>query len=80
MNRKHLSVLVGWFFAISLLLMGTSTPVCAADLTYSTFFPATHANAILAQQWCDEIAKRNQWSGQDQFVSRRYSYPCGPML
>jgi len=58
MNRKHLSVWVGWFFAISLLLMGTSTPVCAADLTYSTFFPATHANAVLAQQWCDEIAKR----------------------
>jgi len=58
MNRKHLSALVGWFFAISLLLTATSGPVCAVDLTYSTFFPATHAHAKLAQAWCDEVAKR----------------------
>ncbi len=58
MSRKHLSALVGWFFAISLLLAATSGPACAVDLTYSTFFPATHAHAVLAQQWCDEVAKR----------------------
>jgi len=58
MNRKHLCGLVGWFFAISLLLVATSGPVAAVDLTYSSFFPATHANSILAQQWCDEVAKR----------------------
>ena len=80
MNRKHLSVLVGWFFAISLLLTATSGPVCAVDLTYSTFFPATHANAKLAQEWCDESRKENQWRGQGQFVPRRHSYACGPML
>lgn len=58
MNRKHLCALMGWFFAISLLLAVTSGPVSAVELTYSTFFPATHAHAVLAQQWCDEVAKR----------------------
>ena len=27
-------------------------------LTYSNFFPPTHIQSILAQQWCDEIKKR----------------------
>ena len=81
MNRKHhLSALVGCFFAIALLLTATCGPVCAIDLTYSSFFPATHANSILAQQWCDEVAKRNQRPSQGQLVPRRHSYAWGPML
>ena len=73
MNRKHLTALLGWFFAISLLLVATSGPVCAIDLTYSSFFPATHANSVLAQQWCDEVAR------EPMARSRSICFPAVPL-
>ena len=35
-------------------------PACGktVEMTYSIFFPATHANTILAGDWCKEIQKR----------------------
>ncbi len=40
---------------------GTASPTAAAkpiELTYSSFFPATHGNSVAAQDWINEIEKR----------------------
>src|SRR4030042_5870765 len=58
MKKGILVVLVVITLAVSLLL-GACAPATAPGqvikLTYSNFFPPTHLNSILAQQWCDEI-------------------------
>jgi TRAP-type C4-dicarboxylate transport system substrate-binding protein len=36
----------------------TPVPAQSFKLTYSNFFPPTHKNSILAQQFCDEIKKQ----------------------
>jgi len=46
-------------FAAALMLAGACAVAQAQQtLTYSNFFPPTHAQSVLAQQWCDEVAKR----------------------
>jgi TRAP-type transport system periplasmic protein len=39
------------------LLAGIPTAVMAAKLTYSNFFPPTHIQSILAEEWCKEVAR-----------------------
>lgn len=36
----------------------TAAPEKPIELTYSIFFPATHKNTVLAQEWAKEIGKR----------------------
>ncbi|MFP3975523.1 MAG: TRAP transporter substrate-binding protein [Dehalococcoidia bacterium] len=50
-----------------------TTPAETIELTYSNFFPPTHANAILGQSWCDEITERT--NGQVEFTY----YPGGSL-
>ncbi|HAK95434.1 MAG TPA: C4-dicarboxylate ABC transporter substrate-binding protein [Planctomycetes bacterium] len=49
-----------WVFA-TLVIPGavcTAAPAKPIELTYSIFFPATHKNTLLAQEWAKEIEKR----------------------
>lgn len=51
------SVLVGFLFPF--LLIGTDAfPAKPVELTYSTFFPAPHVQAVLAVEWAKEVEKR----------------------
>ncbi len=58
MRKTCLAALVGCAVATMLLMTAAATPVQAADMTYSIFFPATHSVTILATEWCKEIEKR----------------------
>jgi TRAP-type C4-dicarboxylate transport system substrate-binding protein len=58
MKKGILVVLVVVALMVSVLLGAcapTTAPGQVIKLTYSNFFPPTHLNSILAQQWCDEI-------------------------
>ncbi len=46
--------------ALFLLTFGLSSMACAetVKLTYSNFFPPTHIQSKLAEQWCREVEKR----------------------
>jgi len=46
--------------ALFLLSFGVASPACAdaVRLTYSNFFPPTHVQSKLAEQWCREVEKR----------------------
>lgn len=52
--------LVGFCLALMINLCLRPAPVRAAEfnLTYSCFFPPTHAQAKLADEWCKELEKR----------------------
>ncbi|MBI4764700.1 MAG: TRAP transporter substrate-binding protein [Deltaproteobacteria bacterium] len=59
MFKKKLSFIVIGCFLFSLLLVGAgASPVKAVELTYSTFFPAPHIQAVLAVEWAKEVEKR----------------------
>jgi len=58
MFKRGLSLLaVGGFFA-AFMVLSIIPAQAAVDLTYSTFFPATHVQAILAAEWGKEVEKR----------------------
>lgn len=40
------------------LAFGAPAAFAGTNLTYSNFFPPTHAQSQLAQAWCDEVKKR----------------------
>ncbi|MGE4423645.1 MAG: TRAP transporter substrate-binding protein [Pseudodesulfovibrio sp.] len=46
--------------ALALIAAGLASPACAESvrLTYSSFFPPTHIQSKLAQQWCNEVEMR----------------------
>ncbi|WP_319583408.1 TRAP transporter substrate-binding protein [uncultured Pseudodesulfovibrio sp.] len=46
--------------ALALLAAGLASPACAESvrLTYSSFFPPTHIQSKLAEQWCNEVEMR----------------------
>lgn len=59
MFKKELSFIVIGCFLFSFLLVGAgSSQVKAVELTYSTFFPAPHIQAVLAVEWAKEVEKR----------------------
>ncbi|MCF8034768.1 MAG: TRAP transporter substrate-binding protein [Desulfarculaceae bacterium] len=45
------------FGAFALCLITAVAAPAATTLTYSNFFPPTHAQSKLAQAWCDEVTK-----------------------
>lgn len=49
-----------WIISISLCVLFLASILHAEPikLTYSNFFPPSHIQSILAQQWCDEVKKR----------------------
>ena len=57
MFKKGLVLLVGICVMFSFIFVSTGR-VQAVDLTYSTFFPAPHIQAILAVEWGKEVEKR----------------------
>jgi len=57
MFKKGLVLLVSVCVMFSFIFVSTGR-VQAVDLTYSTFFPAPHAQAILAVEWAKEVEKR----------------------
>ena len=60
MARKKLSGLIlGCMSACAFIIMAAGTGYGkTVELTYSNVYPATHANLILANEWCKEIEKR----------------------
>jgi TRAP-type transport system periplasmic protein len=59
MFKKELSFKVIGCFLFSFLLIGVvSSQVKAVELTYSTFFPAPHIQAVLAVEWAKQVEKR----------------------
>lgn len=58
MFKKGLSFIIVGCFLFSFLVIGVGTSQAATDLTYSTFFPATHTHTLLAIEWGKEIEKR----------------------
>ena len=56
--KKGLSLLVVVCFFAAFMVLSIIPAQAAVELTYSTFFPATHAQAILAAEWGKEIEKR----------------------
>ena len=57
MFKKGLVLLVGIGVLFSFIFVSAGR-VQAVDLTYSTFFPAPHIQAILAAEWAKEVEKR----------------------
>lgn len=51
---KKLSIFSS-FVIFSFVLMTIPTAVSAIQLTYSNFFPPTHIQSILAEEWCKEV-------------------------
>jgi TRAP-type transport system periplasmic protein len=59
MFKKGFLILIGSFFIFSFLLTGAGhCQTKSVTFTYSTFFPATHMNTILSNEWAKEIEKR----------------------
>ena len=77
MARKKLSGLVlGRMLACAFVIMAAGAGYGkSVELSYSNVYPATHANLILANEWCKEIEKRNKWSCQNPDVPRRDPHP-----
>jgi TRAP-type C4-dicarboxylate transport system, periplasmic component len=47
---------------LAFIVLGLSAPAMAAGpvkLSYSNFFPPTHVQSILAEEWCREVEKRS---------------------
>jgi TRAP-type C4-dicarboxylate transport system substrate-binding protein len=61
MLKKSVFVFTFTCFLFSFLLIGAgSGQAKTIELTYSTFFPAPHIQAILATEWAKEVGKRTQ--------------------
>jgi len=57
--RKY--VVVGLFLGIFFAALLAASPNASAQtiaLKYTNFFPAPHANSVIADQWCKEVEKR----------------------
>ena len=60
MTAKKLSGLILGCLSVCVFVALTAGPSHgkAVEMTYSNVYPATHANLILASEWCKEIEKR----------------------
>jgi len=54
LSHKFLTL---WALLLGLSLLLAGPAAAATTLTYSNFFPPTHAQSKLAQAWCDEVTK-----------------------
>ncbi|MGO9118479.1 MAG: TRAP transporter substrate-binding protein [Desulfomonilaceae bacterium] len=71
MSSKSLWHLTGGCSVVLVFVVLSAVPGwCAGvNFTYSTFFPATHRNAVLASEWCKEIEKQTNGAVKiDMFV------------
>ena len=57
------SLCIALFFALSLCLFPIQSHAEPITLTYSNFFPPTHVQSKLADEWCKEVEKRDQRPG-----------------
>jgi TRAP-type C4-dicarboxylate transport system substrate-binding protein len=73
--KRNIPALVLAFTLLSLPLFGACTDSTeeVIELTYSNFFPSTHLNSILAEEWIKEIETRT-----DGAVKITY-YPAGSL-
>ena len=53
---KKLNI-VASFVIFSFFFLTIPSAVMAVKLTYSNFFPPTHIQSILAEEWCKEVEK-----------------------
>ena len=69
-RQRMIYVLGGSFVVFSFVFMAVVPGWCATmHMTYSTFFPAPHKNAVLASEWAKEIEKRTNGAVKiDMFV------------
>ncbi|MEA1967173.1 MAG: TRAP transporter substrate-binding protein [Thermodesulfobacteriota bacterium] len=56
--KKRLVITILSLIILPALCFTASAAAKNIKLTYSNFFPPTHIQSILAQQWCDEVEKR----------------------
>ena len=61
---KRIALIVAAAFA---LMTMASLAQAATTLTYSNFFPPSHAQSKLAQAWCDEVEKRTNGEVKVQY-------------
>jgi TRAP-type C4-dicarboxylate transport system substrate-binding protein len=60
MREKAFSASVLFLGTLLLLVWGVPAKAGPIKLTYSNFFPPTHIQSKLAEQWCKEVEKRTQ--------------------
>jgi TRAP-type transport system periplasmic protein len=58
MFKKGLALFFGAGLLFSVMVLPTTPAQAAIELTYSIFFPATHGNTLLANEWAKEVEKR----------------------
>ncbi len=57
--KKHVvTAVVLIAFLVSTSVVASKADAQAIALKYSNFFPAPHANSVIADQWCKEVEKR----------------------
>jgi TRAP-type C4-dicarboxylate transport system substrate-binding protein len=54
-------------FLVLFVMSPVATPAKNLTLTYSTFFPPTHIQAITSENWCKEVEKRTEGRVKVQF-------------
>ena len=55
--RKNKLLIIALIIIVSLLTAACTRPAVQIKLNYSVFFPPTHKNALLAEDWAKEIEK-----------------------
>ncbi|HTY22199.1 MAG TPA: C4-dicarboxylate ABC transporter substrate-binding protein, partial [Desulfomonilaceae bacterium] len=70
MSKQRMFCLLCGSLVLGIFLLSSVPGECATfQLTYSTFFPAPHRNAVLAGEWAKEIEKRTNGAVKiDMFV------------
>jgi TRAP-type C4-dicarboxylate transport system substrate-binding protein len=61
------SLCIAFFFAVSLCLLPIQSQAEPITLTYSNFFPPTHIQSKLADEWCKEVEKRTNGQVKVQY-------------
>ena len=70
MKRKVLWSIVAACFGLSLVFTGAaSVGADEVKLTYSCFFPPTHVQSKLAEDWCREVEKRTNGAVKAQYFA-----------
>ncbi len=73
MKSNHFSckalIVVSFFCLFSLLVLSNRASAKSVTLRYTNFFPPTHAQSILAENWCREVEKRTQGRVKVQYFA-----------
>ena len=62
-------------FVLCFVVSQSSAQEKVIVLKYTNFFPAPHANSIIADQWCKEVEKRTNGQTKKRKEEPMYS-PC----